>query len=399
MIADPMNVVFLTHYGMLYGANRSMIDLMRGLRETQGIAPHVIAATDGPLLQELDALAIPHAVVPFKPGMHRPVYMGGPHHRLGQWFRQRSQMRTRSRHGQEMLPRLVARCRAWQADLIHVNSSVITLGNDLGAALHVPWVWHVRELQAHFGSVPDGGRRSYVRHMRRADAVIALSAAVRNELRDMAGYDLPVQVVHNGVFTDAQLQALAGRADERWSMTVPFTFVLVGVFHPSKGQLQAVDALAAVRQRGVDARLVLVGDGDTAAVRERIGILGLAPHITITGFVPDPLRYVGQAHCALTCSHHEAFGRATVEAMASGIPVIGHRSGGTPELIDEGATGLLYDTFDQLVAHMCRMATDPDLARRMGDQALHAPIVHHTAPKMSAQVARIYSAVMERRSH
>jgi glycosyltransferase involved in cell wall biosynthesis len=392
-----MKVAYLTHYAELYGANRCMMDLLLQAREAHGVEPHVLLATDGPLTAELERHGIPHAVIPWQPWVDRHVYMGGPHHRLMQRFRRWRKERARSAHNAALLPKLVAQARAWSIELLHVNSSVIGMGGALAQELDVPWIWHVRELFGlHYGYQADGGPRAFARALRGADAVIAMSGAVRAELRRQAGSDLPVQVVYDGVYTAAQARDLAARGQERWSRTAPFRFVLVALFHPSKGQLDAVEALAEVRGRGADAQLVLVGGGPSDPVVQRIRELGLGAHVKLTGFVPDAREHILAAHCALSCSRHEAYGRATLEALSSGIPVIGHASGGTPELIDHRRTGLLYLRPDELCDHMLQLCDDPQWAWHMGQAAMEGFAAQRSIEAMADEVVRVYWAVLRR---
>jgi glycosyltransferase involved in cell wall biosynthesis len=64
------------------------------------------------------------------------------------------------------------------------------------------------------------------------------------------------------------------------------------------------------------------------------------------GFSDDPLSLINTVDVMLVCSRREAFGRSTVEGMKLGKPVIGARSGGTTEIVQEGETGLLYTPGD-----------------------------------------------------
>ena len=395
--AAPMKVAYLTHYADLYGANRCMLDLLLAMRAAHGVEPHVLLAQDGPLVAELQRHQVPHAVLPWVPWVERRVYMGGPHHRLLQHLRYLKRVRQRMAHNNAVLPGLAAQCRAWGIDMLHVNSSVIGIGPALAKALERPWVWHVRELFGlHYGYSVDGGVKAFRRALHHADAVVAMSQAVRRQLHRQVGDDLRVEVVYDGLVDDAYAAAIAARATERWQASRPFRFVLMGLFHPAKGQLEAVDGLAAVRARGVDAHLVLVGGGRTAPVEERVKALGLGPYVAMPGFVADAWPYYLDAHCALTCSRHEAYGRVTVEALTAGMPVIGHASGGTPELIEDGVTGLLYDSPAQLQEHMHRLAADPALARQMGDAALHGVAARRRIADMARDMRQVYWSVAGR---
>ncbi len=75
------------------------------------------------------------------------------------------------------------------------------------------------------------------------------------------------------------------------------------------------------------------------------------------------------SHVALMCSHSEAFGRVTVEAIKFGLPVIGANSDGTRELIREGWNGLLYPRgqLAELADRIDRLYWDQELRARLGE--------------------------------
>ena len=77
------------------------------------------------------------------------------------------------------------------------------------------------------------------------------------------------------------------------------------------------------------------------------------------------------ANVVLMCSQNEAFGRVTVEALKSGRPVVGTRSGGTPELITDGIDGFVFEpgSAPALAAALRRLAGDPELLALMAERA------------------------------
>ena len=70
-------------------------------------------------------------------------------------------------------------------------------------------------------------------------------------------------------------------------------------------------------------------------------------------------------------SKEESFGLAALEAMACGVPVVGARVGGVPEVIEHGVSGFLHDpdAVDEMAASAMRLLTAPELHRRMADAA------------------------------
>ncbi len=150
--------------------------------------------------------------------------------------------------------------------------------------------------------------------------------------------------------------------------------VLVGYFSAAKGQDLAIEAIAIARQAGVDIELTLVGAGSAQPLRALAKGLDVDDLITIDGPTTDVPRYWAAAHVGLMCSQCEAFGRVTVEAMRAGLPVCGTNSGGTPEIIEPGVTGLLSPTGDAhaLAANLMALEADEDLRRRLAHGALQS---------------------------
>lgn len=127
-----------------------------------------------------------------------------------------------------------------------------------------------------------------------------------------------------------------------------------GRFHPDKGAGEAVLAAKAVGRKLIMAGIVQDEgyfasevapfiDGTTVEYR---GVLGGA----------ERTRALGEARALLHLIHFkEPFGLSVIEAMACGTPVIAYRRGSMPELIDDGVTGFLVDSFEEAVAAIGRV--------------------------------------------
>ena len=119
-----------------------------------------------------------------------------------------------------------------------------------------------------------------------------------------------------------------------------------------------------------DWRLIVVGRlVERALVRQ----LESADRVTIVGPVPhdDVLTYMHAADAYVQPSIHEGLANATMEAMATGLPVIATDTGGQRELITHGHNGLLIPVEDAaaLSDAFATVANDPDRARQMGARA------------------------------
>lgn len=349
-----MKIAHFTHSAELYGANLSLLSLVRGMRE-RGHESMVIVPRSGPMSRELQRSGIPHRVRP-----HR-------------WWMSPSRFGRIPRLAMNGVLALVLawELRRWGVQVIHSNSSVIPLGAFVSRLLGRPHVWHVREFgDLDYGLQKDWGQDAFVRAVERSAAVVAVSKAVRRRVLD--DVDVNVRLVYNGILTEEESASLARETGpDEVGRGAPFMFAILGLLSPAKGQADAIRALAGLDELGErGARLLVAGAGNRAygrELRELRAELDLEDHVEFLGYVDDPFDVYGRADAVLMCSRCEAMGRTTVEAMFAGRPVIGRNSGATPELVEDGRTGLLYDgSVRDLSDSMVEIAADPERARRLG---------------------------------
>jgi D-inositol-3-phosphate glycosyltransferase len=153
---------------------------------------------------------------------------------------------------------------------------------------------------------------------------------------------------------------------------------MVGRLDPKKCQDIVVEAVARLRAEGHPCHLLLVGsqsynEGDeyVAALHRRVKALG--PHDTVH-FVPNEM-HVAWAYAGLDifvlASTSECYGMVTIEAMASGIPVVATNDGGTVSLVHHDRNGLLVTPrkVEELVAALRRLLEHPDQAQQLAATA------------------------------
>jgi glycosyltransferase involved in cell wall biosynthesis len=140
-----------------------------------------------------------------------------------------------------------------------------------------------------------------------------------------------------------------------------------------KGFDLLVEALPVVAAAVPAARVVLVGDGPMRADLEaRAAALGVGGRLTFSGAVADPTPWLAAADVVAAPSRNEGMGRAIVEAMALGIPVVGAAVGGIPSVIVDGECGRLVPSEDAaaLARALVELGGDPGLRARLGAQAV-----------------------------
>jgi N-acetyl-alpha-D-glucosaminyl L-malate synthase BshA len=161
-------------------------------------------------------------------------------------------------------------------------------------------------------------------------------------------------------------------------------------FRPVKRVGDVVAAFGGIRS-SVPARLVFVGDGpERAHAWEEVTRRGLEEDVVFLGKLESVAELLSCADLFLLPSEMESFGLVALEAMASGVPVIGASGSGLNEVVEDGETGFLHPVGD--VAAMSesgvRLLTDPELWKRMSVAARARAVerfhVEHVIPKYEA---------------
>lgn len=125
---------------------------------------------------------------------------------------------------------------------------------------------------------------------------------------------------------------------------------MIGQIAPSKNILEALKALHICLQEGFMFCFSIVGKAEDldylSSLKDYIRENSMEEYVTFKGPTNNPFKFFRENHVLLMCSNKEAFGRVTVEALKSGIPVIGSNTGGTLEIIDDGINGYFYQSGD-----------------------------------------------------
>jgi glycosyltransferase involved in cell wall biosynthesis len=184
-----------------------------------------------------------------------------------------------------------------------------------------------------------------------ADAIIVNSEAVRRGF-EAAGVPISrMRVIYNGVVLEKFEQAKPFPWREQFGWGADKVLVgFAGQFSSNKGVIDFIDAAEQVLRQEDRCRFVIIGKIDNANedyrklaahIRER----KLGDQIVFTGWIDKMERaYASLDIMVVPSRHEEPAANVIIEAMASGLPVIATRTGGSPELLNEHHTGFLVET-------------------------------------------------------
>lgn len=214
--------------------------------------------------------------------------------------------------------------------------------------------------------------------MNTAERVLPVSAFTRDRLIEAGVAEEKICLIYNGI----DLEDFAEPADvsvllQEKGLAGKRLILTVGRLVERKGHDTVIRGMPALLREVPDAVYVIVGEGPERAklcelaeregVAERVFLLGRVSREEMVGLMSRsdvfvmPSRQVGTSV--------EGFGIVFLEAGALGKPVVGGRSGGIPDAIDDGITGLLVDPLDPaaVAGAVSRILLTPALARRMGE--------------------------------
>ncbi len=225
-----------------------------------------------------------------------------------------------------------------------------------------------------------------------SDAITAVSAYLRDETyRAFGCANCGIAVVPNFVdleeFKPPAERCTDYPADERVLMHI-------SNMRPVKRVLDVVRIFARVNAR-LPARLILVGDGpDRDAAEREAERLGVAARTRFLGKVEDVAEVLRRADLYLLPSQSESFGLSALEALATGVPVIGARVGGLPEVVEHGVCGFLGEPGDAdgMAAGALELLADPDRYRATS-RAARARAAVFATDKVVPLYEEVYAAV------
>lgn len=172
----------------------------------------------------------------------------------------------------------------------------------------------------------------------------------------------------------------APRPAASFNTTSPHLVLIGNMQKTLKGHDTLLTALKRVRDRGLDARLTIIGFGEKREAFEKMAReLGVAEKVVFTGKLETgaPIRAVlDTADLFILPSRQEGLPRAMLEAMARGLPAIATRIGGTPELLDDNAL-IEVDDVDALTDRIIAFTSDEALLENLSTRNL--------------QIARLYN--------
>ncbi len=225
---------------------------------------------------------------------------------------------------------------------------------------------------------------------------IAVSGGLREALVRQGIPENRITVIYNGLNPEMfrkKAGACAGWRERNGFRPGTPLVAMVGRLHPVKGHRFFLKAAAEIIKERKDVHFLVVGGGpERDRLQEYTNRLGIADHVTFTGFVSDVSGLMPELNLLIIPSLWEGFGLTALEAMAVGVPVVATSVGGLPEIVDHGTTGLLVPPADEacLIKGIVWMLDHPQEAVEMAAAAKSAVEEKFTASAMARKTLELY---------
>ena len=266
--------------------------------------------------------------------------------------------------------------------------------------------FHGHVLRGYFGRTMTFGFRTLERWLARTTtSLVAVSPEVRDDLVALRvapaskftvvrlGIDLAHRIASDGAQRRETRRQMGLRDDA-------FVVGWVGRMTAVKNTDSLVRALQALVDLGVDARLLLVGDGPDRDHLERYAHeLGVMKRCLFLGYQEDVARFYDAIDALVLPSVNEGTPVSVIEALAAERPAVATRVGGTPDIIRDGIDGFLVDPADpdDLAERLAELARDAPRRAAMGAAGRARVLERYAVSRLIDDIDRLYRELLAER--
>jgi glycosyltransferase involved in cell wall biosynthesis len=235
--------------------------------------------------------------------------------------------------------------------------------------------------------------------LRHYERVVCVSENLRQRCLEAGIRPERCLVIENGIDLDYYRRTQSTAEAKQRVGIAPNRLVVgaVGRLSLEKGFDLLIQAIGRLVEQRVDVQLVVVGEGDQRANLEReIVRLGLTDRVLLAGFRSDTLDWYQAMDVYCLSSLTEGLPNVVLEAMALEVPVVATKVAGVPDLLGQGASGVLVDPGDvaALTAALARVLADEAGRRRFGEAGRHTVENNYSFAKRMEKIRGVYEQLL-----
>ena len=379
-----MTILFVTHYTELYGANRSMLTLIRLLQSKYAVQPIVVVPYRyGPLMETLVESNIEHHYIPYCRWILTNMDKEQSKYKYVKWF-------VKNIYYALKIKNLF---KSRRIDVVYSNSITINIGALIAYVMRIPHIWHIRELISGLGlklAIPRFLSKPLINLSTNKRYILLSNSMVREFQRILP--QNRIRMIYNGV-------SLSKRIGSRLCNQNMGTLQLacVGLLCHQKNQMELLKALVILKGQKCKVHVHFIGRDEQGYEKEMMNYIvqqDISDLVTFHGHTDNVFELLEECNLGIVTAIGEAFGRVTVEFMLMSMPVVASDSGANPELIDSGLTGMVYHLGDveELAKAIQTYIKTPSLLAKHGRKAYSKAIKEFSAER-NAEL--IYSEMLD----
>lgn len=386
-----MRVVYFSHSDGVYGAPKSLIDLIEQLRkEYKDYYPIVVTSKKNELNNYCDSHGIENYNVYYTDciyGFEKQRELKQVIHDVRVYVKMNFRYHMVNRFSEKKISKLID---FTSVDLIHSNVSTIDMGYYISKKYNIPHVWHVREYgkSESYSFLPYS--RRYYDELASASRLIYISRYVEDNWK----YYIPNKEKATVVYDVVKKVAYKKTRAKSDKVNVLFS----GSSTPAKGIIDLVDAISQIRAQKSDLKIQVDVYGDYnnefgRKIKKRVAQNSLDNVISFKGFDSSLTDKMTEYDIGIVGSRSEAFGRITIEYMSAGLFIIATDSGANPELLEMLESKKMYrfgepGELAQQLINTVEDTVDWDSIRKKTHQ--RAMEINNSA-QLASQMMKIYS--------
>ncbi|RGM52877.1 glycosyltransferase [Agathobacter rectalis] len=383
-----MKILYFMNHVDQGGAALALYDLIKELKDNyDDIVPIVVTGKKNGLNKMLEEIGVENYSAQYKNFMSS--------YKKPEWI-YRVMLKVRYKMGQYCaIKRLEKIIDFSEIDIIHSNLNRIDIGAILAQKYKIPHIWHIREHGDGSDFKLTSVMRNPIRYMNSFNSYTIMISNSVEKVWELKGLNnKKMRLIYDGVRTE--LYNIETKQDNR-----NLKMIFMGGYDKNKGQEDLIDALKTLPEDLK--RLIQIdffGNGSEKYIKylkNKIYENGLEKVMKINSYQHDIWKHISDYDIGLNCSHGEGFGRVTVEYMMAGLCPIASDRGATPEIIENGITGIIYDSSssEELKNSIIWALNNRKAIRKMGIDASEFAKKEFSMSKHAREIRELYYEVIK----
>lgn len=265
-------------------------------------------------------------------------------------------------------------------DIISTHS-----GKDSWIGNFVGWISNTKVVRVRHLIVPIKSPKSY----NMADKVVTVSDQVKNYLLSAGVKEEKLTTVFTGIDTEKFSDKL--EYDLKKELNIDESTKLIGVVAVLRRAKRHKELIETVLKLDIDVKLIIVGDGPQMNnLKKLVEEKSAYDKVVFLGHRNDVDKLLPNFDIFVLASEHEALGTSLLEAQSCGVPVLASNTGGIPEALKNGETGMLFDNFDMLESQFNDILKNGEKLQRFRQNCRKFILEKFSVEKMMDDTKKLY---------